>query len=68
MSYSRTVTLHCDICREELTWKSKGAPAASLTVTRAAAKALGWRVDKLNRDVCSYHPTLKRQKTGTPSR
>lgn len=62
MSYSRTVTLHCDLCREELTWMSKGTPAASLTVVRTAAKKRGWRVDKLNRDVCSYHPPLKPQK------
>ncbi len=59
MSGSGRSTLVCDICGDALVWS---VPVTKKTA-RAIGKPKGWRVDKLNRDVCEKHPTLKPRKT-----
>jgi hypothetical protein len=60
MSISHRTTLACDLCPAAVSWES----SVSKTLARQAAKGrYGWRVDKLNRDVCQLHPRMNQRKT-----
>lgn len=60
MALEVTVKLVCDICEVQVV---QWVQPISKTQARAVAKSkYGWRVDKLNRDVCHQHPTLTPQR------
>lgn len=61
MSYSKSggvSRLKCDLCPED---DSCGCSATGTTaaVLRKSVRRLGWRKDKLGRDICPRHPKLK---------
>jgi hypothetical protein len=51
-------TLECDLCDWAIIWKTN----VSRTMARRVARTRGWRIDKLNRDVCDRHPRPNRKK------
>lgn len=60
MALEITSELVCDICRVQVV--SWDGPISKTQARRVAKVKYGWRVDKLNRDVCHEHPTLKPQR------
>lgn len=62
MSIEYAAALRCDLCSGlvTITWGDRTSKALA---RKAAREKYGWRVDKLNRDICNAHPTLKPRKS-----